>query len=344
MNFSQKKILFLSANFFGYETAITSRLRELGAEVDFFNERPSDSVFTKGMIRVKSRFYQKKVNRYYEKLWQKVKDNKYNYFLLIKGESVPLFFLKRISDANPGTKKIFYSYDAVKEYPKFLKLFAFFDQNFTFEPEDAAKYNLHFRPLFFLNEYKKQKQNVKPKFDLVFIGSAHTDRYLIGEKVKNLCTSLDLRTFFYYYAPGKVAFVLKKIFDRNLMAFDMEKLSFKKLSHGEISEIYDEAFAVLDINKPFQNGLTMRTFEALAANRKLITTNGDIRNYPFYNEQNIYILNRNDLKIEQHFFNTEFKKIDHDKMEKMSLDSWLHCLFFQDQDAYWGIQEKDFNL
>ena len=78
MNFSQKKILFLSANFFGYETAITSRLRELGAEVDFFNERPSDSVFTKGMIRVKSRFYQKKVNRYYEKLWQKVKDNKYN--------------------------------------------------------------------------------------------------------------------------------------------------------------------------------------------------------------------------------------------------------------------------
>ena len=192
MNFSQKKILFLSANFFGYETAITSRLRELGAEVDFFNERPSDSVFTKGMIRVKSRFYQKKVNRYYEKLWQKVKDNKYNYFLLIKGESVPLFFLKRISDSNPDAKKIYYSYDAVKEYPKFLKLFAFFDQNFTFEPEDAAKYNLHFRPLFFLNEYKKQKQNVKPKFDLVFIGSAHTDRYLIGEKVKNLCTSLDL--------------------------------------------------------------------------------------------------------------------------------------------------------
>ena len=344
MNFSQIKILFLSANFFGYETAITNRLRELGADVDFFNERPSDSVFTKGMIRVKSRFYQKKVNRYYEKLWKQIKEKNYDYFLLIKGESVPQFFLKRFSDANLSAQKIFYSYDAVTEYPKFLKLYPFFDKNFTFEPADAKKYNLHFRPLFFLSDYKKHKQNFKPEYDLVFIGSAHTDRYLIGEKIRELCANINRRTFFYYYAPGKVAFVLKKIFDRNLMTFDLEKLSFKKLSHGEISGIYEQAFAVLDINKPFLNGLTMRTFEALAANKKLITTNRDIRNYPFYSEENIHILNRNDLKIEKQFFDTVFKEIDNEVMEKMSLDSWIHCLFFQDQDAYWGIRDKDFKV
>lgn len=343
MNFSQKKILLLSANFFGYEAAICNRLRELGAEVDFYNERPSDSVFTKGMIRVKSRLYQKKVNRYYEKLWQQIKGTKYDYFLLIKGESVPLFFLKKFADTNPETEKIFYSYDAVTEYPKFLKLFPFFDHNFTFEPADAKKYNLHFRPLFFLNEYKKQNQNPKPEFDLVFIGSAHTDRYLISEKIREQCTNLKLKTFFYYYAPGRVAFMLKKIFDKNMMNFDMEKLSFKKLSHTEISGIYDQAFAVLDINKPFQNGLTMRTFEALAAGKKLITTNCDIKNYPFYNEENVLILNRNDLNVEKQFFNTEFKKIDNDVIEKISLDSWIHCLFVQHQDEFWGIAEKDFN-
>ena len=68
MNLSGKKILFLSANFFGYEKAITNRLQELGAEVDFFNERPSDSILSKGIIRVNKNFYFKKIKSYYQKI------------------------------------------------------------------------------------------------------------------------------------------------------------------------------------------------------------------------------------------------------------------------------------
>ena len=122
MNFARKKILFISPYFFGYEKAIVARLRELGAEVDFYNERPSDTIITKGMIRVKSKLYRKKILRYYEKLWQKLEEKNYDYFLLIKGESIPLSFLEKFASANPNTKKIFYSYDATAEYPKFLKL------------------------------------------------------------------------------------------------------------------------------------------------------------------------------------------------------------------------------
>lgn len=343
MNFNKKKILFLSANFFGYEIAIENRLRELGAEVDFFNERPSDSVLTKGMIRVRSQLYQKKINRYYEKIWKQIAGLQYDYLLLIKGESIPLSFLEKFAAANPQTQKIFYSYDAVKEYPKFQKLYPFFNLNFTFEPCDAKEYHLHFRPLFFLNDYGFTGEAGKPKYDIVFIGTAHTDRYLIGEKIKELSDMLNLKTFFYYYAPGKVAFVLKKIFDKHLMSFDMKRLSFKKLKHSEIAALYADSFAVLDINKPFQNGLTMRTFEALASGKKILTTNSDIQNYPFYLTENIQILNRNHLEIDKEFFNTPFRKIDEGLLEKMSLDSWLHCVFFQHQDEYWGIPDKNFN-
>lgn len=336
MNFAGKKILFLSPQFFGYEKAITDRLRELGAEVDFYNERPSDSVWSKGIIRIRSDLYQAKINSYYQKILTETENCNYDFFLLIKGETVPVFFLEKFKVFHPNTVKIFYSYDAVSEYPKFLKLYPFFDKNFTFEPSDGKEYGLHFRPLFFLNEYKNTA-DLPLKYQIAFIGSAHTDRYLIGEKVKNLAEKLDLKAFFFYYAPGKTAFRLKKIFDRNLKKFDTKKLSFKKLSHSEIAEIYQQTFSVLDINKPFQHGLTMRTFETLASGKKLLTTNPDIRNYPFYDPQNILILDRNQMEINLQFFQSEFSQLNRETLEMMSLDSWIRCLFVENQDNYWAM-------
>ncbi len=335
MNLKDKKILFLSANFFGYEKAIVKRLRELGADVDFYNERPSDSVLTKGIIRVNKNFYFKKINSYYEKILAQTMNHKYDFFLLIKGETIPIFFLEKFKKENPAAKMIYYSYDAVHEYPKFLKLYSYFNNNFTFEPKDAQQYHLSFRPLFFVKEYQHSIADISKKYDVVFIGSAHTDRYIIGEKIKELCKAKNLKTYFYYYAPSKIAFLMKKIFDQNLQKFDFQKLSFKKFQHAEIAAIYAQSQSVLDINKPFQNGLTMRTFETLASGKKLLTTNSDIKNYPFYDAENIMILDRNKLEIEAGFFKSDFKEISAETLEMMTLDSWIECLFVKDQDDYW---------
>jgi hypothetical protein len=338
MNLIGKSILFLSANFFGYEVAIVKRLLELGAEVDFFNERPSDSILSKGIIRVANQLYQNKIKNYYQNILESTKDKNYDFFLLIKGETIPFFFLEKFKEFHPQTVKIFYSYDAVTEYSKFLNLYSYFDKNFTFEPKDAKQYQLHFRPLFFLNYYKNTNKNISKKYDLVFIGSAHTDRYLIGEKIKKICFEKNLKTFYYYYyyyAPSKIAFILKKIFDKNLKKFNIKTLSLKKLKHSEIESFYSQSRAVLDINKPFQEGLSMRTFESLASGNKLLTTNQDIKNYPFYDAENILILNRKNLEIDADLFKLNFKEIAPEILKMMSLDSWLECLFIENQDNYW---------
>ncbi|MBE2190440.1 MAG: endonuclease [Candidatus Kapabacteria bacterium] len=81
MNLNGKKILFLSPHFFGYEKAIVTRLKELGAEVDFFNERPSDSVLSRGIIRVKSSLYQAKINKYYKNILNQIKGKNYDFLL-----------------------------------------------------------------------------------------------------------------------------------------------------------------------------------------------------------------------------------------------------------------------
>ena len=121
----------------------------------------------------------------------------------------------------------------------------------------------------------------------------------------------------------------------NLKKFDINKLNFKKLTHAQIAELYGDTVSVLDINKPFQEGLTMRTFESLASGKKLLTTNVDLKNYPFFSEENVMILDRDQIEVNPEFFQKSFVKIDQQTLAMMTLDSWIHCLFIADQDHYW---------
>lgn len=337
-----KKILFLAVRFFQYEKAIAQRLSELGAEVDFYDERPSNSNFAKSVIRFNKKLYQSVINRYYQSIIQEIQDKKYDYFLLIKGEAVPAYFLEKVRALNPEIEMIYYNFDPLKEYPVLISNLKYFDKKFTFERNDSIRYGLSFRPLFYLDEYKSLMPNVHHSdYDIVFIGSAHTDRYIVGEQVKSIAEKLKLKYFFYYYAMGKIAFRIRKIVDKELKQFDNRKLSFTKLSHHQIIDYYKRTKSVLDINKPFQEGLTIRTFEVLASGRKLITTNSDIKNYPFYNPNNVLILDRAHIELNQSFFKSEFEKIDDEVLYMMSLDSFIECLFIKDQNKYWNSFVKD---
>lgn len=334
MSFKGKKILFISPRFFNYEVAIVEKLTELGAKVEFFDERPSNSIFSKGIIRVNPKLYKSQINKYYQSIQNKIKGNTYDYFLLIKGESIPFEFLEELHSNQPKAKKIFYTYDSVHEYPKFKDLMNYFDKNISFEPSDVKEYSFLFRPLFYLNTYQRN-ENYDRKFDIVFIGSAHTDRYIIGEKVNQIAKDLKLKTYFYYYIPSKLTYYFKKIFDQNFKRFDLDKLSFDKLTHEQISDIYSNSFAVLDINKPFQLGLSMRTFDTLASSKKLITTNHEIKKYPIYNPNNILVIDRENVEIDLDFFKNEFEAYDKNAIYKMSLESWLEDVFINDRIEYW---------
>lgn len=341
MSFQGKRILFISPRFFNYEKAIIERLTESGARVDFYDERPSNTALTKGIIRVKPNLYEKRINVYYQNIQNQVKDKTYDYFLLIKGEAIPFSFLEEFKKNHPNTLRIFYTYDTVEEYPKFKELMPYFDKNISFETKDVKAHSFLFRPLFYLDQYHSPNDKEKHLYDIVFIGSAHSDRYLIGEKVNEISKRLNLKTYFYYYAPSQWVYFFKKLFDKNFKKFDLKKLSFQKLSHIEISEIYQNSLAVLDINKPFQFGLSMRTFETLVSGKKLITTNPEIKKYPIYNSNNILIIDRENIIIDPEFFQTEFEELTDPALYKMSLESWLEDVFLNDTIEYWDQVIED---
>ena len=79
-----KKILFISVKFFNYEDIIKTQLENLGAEVDWFDERPSNTVFTKAMIRVNKKLISSSINDYFKKVIEEIIHKKYDYFILFK--------------------------------------------------------------------------------------------------------------------------------------------------------------------------------------------------------------------------------------------------------------------
>lgn len=332
-----KNILLISVKFFNYEILIKKELERMGATVVLYDERPSNSFFSKAIIRLKKEVYRTKIESYYNKLISELKDKKFDYFLLIKGEALPKFFIEFLRKNNPAIKLIYYTYDSFKNNKNGLDIINLFDAKFTFDSSDAIEYKIGFRPLFFDTDYANlYLQNINHfNYDLAFIGTAHSDRYTIAENANSWCVLNKFKMFTFYYSPSKLLFKIKKITEKSFKNFDIKKISFKSLTHQEIITIYKDSKVILDINHPGQNGLTMRTFETLGAGRKLITTNENIKKYPFYDENNILVINRTNPIYNETFFKSEFKPIEKSVYDSMSLNGWILEIFELKNVNHW---------
>lgn len=334
-NLKGKRILFLSVKLFNYENIIADKMRSLGATVDYYDERPANSIFAKGIIRLNRNFYKTKIANYYTSILKKIENNKYDYFFLIKGEVVSDFFIEKIKKLNPNITLIYYTFDSFKNNSNAVSILKYFDRKFTFDCKDAEDYGLELRPLFFSDDYAYSEPRSNYDIDLLFIGTAHSDRYVISENVADWCIDNNLKNYAFYYSPSRLVFWFFKLFDSSFKKFNYNKISFESLNHSQITELYNKSKVILDVNHPNQNGLTMRVFEVLGSGKKLVTTNADVKKYPFYNTNNICIIDRSNIVMDRTFFDTPFQKTDSNLYERMSINGWLEEIFFSDNEFNW---------
>ncbi len=332
---NNKNILFLCVKTFKLEEQIKAKLESFGARVYFYDERIKDTNFNKAIIRVKKELYRNKIEKYYYNILEQTKSVSFDYLLVIRGEVVPAFFLERFKEIHPNCILIFYNWDSFKNTPNTSNHLNLYDRKFSFDPEDARNYGVNFRPLYFTDTYKTISTPINFKYDLLFLGTAHSDRYIISSQIKDFLERNEKNVFCYYFMHSKWVYYFKKAFDKTFKYFDFNKLSFKSLSVEEIKNLYEESKVILDINHPHQKGLTMRTFEAIGSKRKLITTNREIKKFDFYNSSNVYVLDRNNIEIDLKFFDLPFIETDPKLYERLSISGWLFNLFFDSETDYW---------
>ncbi len=329
-----KKILYIGVSTFNYEKEIKSALENLGAEVDYYDERPANDFWTKVFLRLNLKsLIQSKIDAHYSNILTKSKNIKYDYVFIIKLETIDEKILTQLKDNQLDATFILYLWDSIQNYKGKEKLLPLFDKAFSFDKTDTLKYNtLNFLPLFYIPLYAQpQVEKTDIVYDLCFFGTGHSDRYKIVKEIEKQSKAMNLKVYSFLYLQNKVIFWVRKLFDKKMKNAQVSDFSFSSLNQSQLLDIILKSNVIIDIEHQGQVGLTMRTIEALGCHKKLLTTNKSIEEYDFYNGNNICIIDRNDIKLTQDFFLTPYEDVDKNIYEKYTLKSWLKTIFLEDK-------------
>ena len=324
MDISGKKILLFSPAFFRYENMIADKMREMGAQVDMYDVRSVVSARDRALLKISPNIFKRRSLRYYEDIIRQNREKHYDFILIIKCDMTPETILKRFREQYPQARLCLYLWDSVKNIPGVAKKFKYFDTLHSFDPNDCKKYpELKLRPLFFADQFRKPAQTGNCRYDLSFLGTIHSDRYAVIRQVQKIAREQGLKCYWFQYLQSEFIYRFYKLTKAEFRGTKKDDFSFKKMSAAEIAKIVDESRIILDIQHPGQTGLTMRTIEMIGMNKKLITTNENIKGYDFYNSNNIAVVNRKHIEIPADFLASEYVALPKEKYEKYSLESWI---------------------
>lgn len=233
--------------------------------------------------------------------------------LTIKGDFITP---KSILEFKNYTKKsIGFFNDNTYRCPKIKRVLHCFDEVFSFEKEDCEKFNLKFAPNWIYNSENPAK-NTPLEYDVFNISSIDKRLPILKRIAANLASQQSKFKFIVYDKKQKDS-------DKNITYIK---------SHMPLSEVNDyinRSKVLLDINRLGQIGLTFRVFESLGLEKKLITTNADIKNYDFYNPNNILIIDEKNPIIPVSFFENEYEKIPDSILNQYTLKGWTNRVIFQ---------------
>ncbi len=328
MNLRDKKVVLLAPCFFGYEQEIKNELEHLGAQVHFFDERPDNLFLTKVLVRLNfKKLITRKIDSYYFSIINSNTLLNADYLFIVAPEAICEHHLKEIKRVNPKIKIFSYYWDSIENKKSTNFLLDQSDKVFSFEKLDCEKFTqVRFLPLFYIQAYEEIRDSSEDSvYDVSFIGTAHSDRYLI---VKSIVRTLNTKkVFLFFYSPSRLLFFIKKIIDKDSQVIPFRDIYFKSIAKIEILGIIKKSNCVIDIHHPNQTGLTMRSIEMLGSHKKLITTNENIRNYDFYKCNNIFIIDRKNPVIDSNFLGLKYEPVSKEIYEKYSLRSWLIKIF-----------------
>ncbi len=329
LNLKGKRVLLIALP--GYRDGILKKMKELGADADFINDKPNNGFICKTLGRYKAVFYQKVINNYYRQQIRRLMNRNYDYILSLRGEYTPIDTLKFLKTCFPSSKLILYMWDGLHKLNTkgIEQKWPYYDRVYSFDRIDyeAHKDEISFLPLYYYEDYLPDSMTEPNSdsftYDLSFIGTGHDDRIRIVKNVMCQCKKMGLRCFSYFYMPHELVYLCSKLTNRNFKGVTISDVRFEMMPFENLYQIYADSRCVMDVENAGQHGLTMRSIEILGLRRKFITTNKDIVNYDFYNPNNILVLDRENPVIDMSFFNKPYEELDESIYQKYSLSNWI---------------------
>lgn len=315
------KITIISHDVWGFGKHIYLHLQKLNIESTYINcmefKYKHENIIKRTINFFSKIFLKKNIKKIYRtnKTLEELEKLKYQDFILVinSGDFDPKVFAL----AKTKTKSLItYNYDSLKRVPLTANAYDIFEKVYSFDSDDV----------------KENKQLIKisnfiytPKYPLKEKFTTKAFIVLSRDKKRNAIISkiadqFDVNGYF-----GKYEFIIidkkNRKLNRNL------HFTNQKISQDELQSKIENTEIMIDIVRENQTGLSFRVFESLANQKKLIINNPKIKNYSFYNPNNILIIDENNPEIPLHFLESKYEPIDNSIYNKFTINSWINTVF-----------------
>jgi hypothetical protein len=315
--------LLISTNFFGYPQEIVKALAARGRSALWYDDRPASDTLTKALVRLSPRVIQRRSDEYFAKIFADAARHDIRDILVIKGEALSVSMIRRMRALFPKARLTLYFWDSYRNMPKgSADKVDLFDRAFSFDLEDVkTDPRLKYRPLFYIEQYADVGA-VEQDIDLLFLGTAHSDRVTVLDKIaRAMPPGYDFRKIL--FARSQMLHRIQNVVSAPYRRTDERDFIFSPIPKHEVQKLIGRAKIVLDIERDVQTGFTMRTIEMLGASRKLITTNPSIAKADFYHPQNQSYVDRDRPVIDPSFLDSPWLPQDPALLKSYSLSGWL---------------------
>lgn len=316
-------------NFYNYEVKIKEELKKLGHIVDLICDVPDN--FTTVSKLCNKKYVYSYVQKHQKKLLKQRENENYDLVLVIVGRFLTTDFFETLKNRNKATRFVLYLWDDVARVENFEAVKEYYDAVFSFDPIDCKNEGFQFLPLFYTDEF--MPDNRAKKYDIYSAVSEHSDRIHI---IKQIITQNENKKLLFFINMGRYGYMKWKINKFLKKQSDIPEMNYvpSPIDKQANIEYMKDSVAILDIQFSTQKGLTIRTLESLACKTKLITTNQTIKLYDFYNPNNIYVLDRENPKMDWGFLDLPYCDNPQEIYEKYSLKEWTTNIIAERENTF----------
>lgn len=210
-------------------------------------------------------------------------------------------YIKYLKENYKNAKFVIYFSDTIESKIKNIptinikKIKSDFDLVLSYNPEDVKKYDLTYSSIYY-SKINQEILDLLPNYhgiDVLFIG-AERNRLDKIEKLYEKLKKMGLDCYFYVVTKNK-----DKLKNNSGIIFTEKIMSFDEYLARTISSKY-----ILEIVDENTTGCTLRFWEAIMYNKKLISNFKNLKNTKFYSEEKMLYFEDID-KINEEFFKSK---------------------------------------
>lgn len=239
------------------------------------------------------------------------KIDRIEYALFIRPDIYPLELISKVKQR--VDKLIAYQWDGLNRFPEVLDYIPLFDYFHVFDQKDLINFP---STTACTNFYFPSPQPSKNIYNSTYyIGAFFKERLDILTSIKDKLNDLKI--------DHKIIFSSKSQKEIDLI----QKQGFQSIrqdtTYEENLSSITEFGVLIDIQNTIHTGLSFRIFEAIGYDKKLITTNSNIKRYDFYNPSNILVWENQSKEEISAFYKKPYEPVSDKIKQKYSFENWI---------------------